>query len=280
MDSMNMISEICTMSVQQLKNYISGKGMKYSDCVEKGDLIRRAHSAAATNNNDDDGRAKIEKKVDPLMKASTQQLKAMIVSAGLCPHGLTEKGDMVKVARDAKTRIDNRYKYQIGQGDAEALKEGQSVSSRYGYGGPGISTEILKRVGGRDAWMKIFSTFYRRLFADPRMNVLFGWRNVELETTEHGRRLGSFILDFNGVSDEYSRTPHDGFPHAHQKAKRCPMRPEKHQKHARFTYQQRDAWLGHMSLACDEADAPDSVKSAIMRFVLEGIHLYGPFIQE
>ena len=220
--------------------------------------------------------------VDPLSQLDTKSLKQFITDAGLdhCMEHMTEKADLVKLARAAKGRLDERYAYVRGTGDEEAVAEGGKVRHKYNRGVGNLSSELVESFGGRDAYMRIFDSFYQRMFADPRMNVLFGWRKRELPTAEHGRRLGSFILQFNGISDEYSKTPHDGFPTAHQHAKRCPMRPKEHQEHARFTKQQRDAWLGHMSFAMKENKVPEGLCAALLNFLCAGMPRYGPFVEE
>ena len=102
----------------------------------------------------------------------------------------------------------------------------------------------------------------------------------ELQTAEHGRRLGTFIMALNGLSDEYQRGPHDGFQRAHQHSKRCPMRANKHKEAVAFTVQQRSSWLGNLALACETKQAPQELKEELLSWARNHIGFYGPWVQE
>jgi len=264
--------ELCTLSVVQLKQFIASRGLTHDDCVEKADLIRRAHEA----------RAKTSRPVDPAVDRfwamELDALKDLVVSAGLQWADCRDKEGLVQRALKAKDRLDTRYQYKRGDGNAEALAIGTHVynSARGGH----VDNNLLRKIGGKEAFKHLFDRHYQNMFADPRMAVLFGWRAKELPTKEHGRRLATFILHFNGLDDEYGRTPHDGFQSAHQHAKRCPMRPKEHRNAVAFTIQQRNAWLGHLSLACDAKDVPFDCKNNLLGWLRGKMGFYGPFIEE
>ena len=186
---------------------------------------------------------------------------------------------LVQRAAHAKDRLTGRYNYKVGDGNTEALLVGTQIYNTGSHGG-NIDAAFLRKIGGKESMKLIFDNFYQNMFADPRMIVLFGWRNTELPTAEHGRRLATFILQLAGLDGEYGRTDHDGFHHAHQQAKRCPMRPKEHKDAVAFTKQQRNAWLGHLSLACDARGVSGECKRTLLSYLLARIHMYGPFIDE
>ena len=78
----------------------------------------------------------------------------------------------------------------------------------------------------------------------------------------------------------YSASEHDGFSQAHQNAKTCPRRPKAHRDAAAFTVQQRDAWLGHLSQACDARAVNLNTKTELLAWAVGNMSTYGPFIQE
>ena len=223
-------ADICTMGIASLKALIKRSGLSTEDCVERSDLIRRAHQAAA----------RLEQ-----------------------PQWTENK------AGDEKTRA-------LGQEIYDDAVEGKLDVPDFEHRAPAL----VEEAGGRDGFVKIFVEFYNRLFADDRMNVLFAVPKAELPPEEHGRRLATFILHMLEISDEYQRTPHEGFARAHQRSKRCPMRPKEHREAARFTVQQRAAWLGHLSLACDAVETPKELKDGLICTLAHRINMYGPFIEE
>ncbi|KAH8060171.1 hypothetical protein JL722_5132 [Aureococcus anophagefferens] len=143
-----------------------------------------------------------------------------------------------------------------------------------------ITADMLWPIGGQRGFVNIFEEHYKRLFGDPRMNVLFGHRNPELPPAEHGRRLGLYVLEQNGLSGDYSAGAHDTFSVAHQNAKSCPRRPKRHRDAMAFTVQQRDAWLGHLAQACDARCVNLATKTEILAWAVGNMATYGPFIQD
>ena len=221
--------DLCSLSSAELKGFISSHGMHHDDCIEKSDLIRRAHEAAASSNRAPGraGRSAEGSDLVSLRAKTTSQLQEIILSAGLKYNDCKDMKDMLVLrAAHAKDRLTGRYNYKVGDGNAEALLLGTQIYNTGSHGG-NIDAAFLRKIGGKESMKLIFDNFYQNMFADPRMIVLFGWRNTELPTAQHRRRLATFILQNAGLVDEYGRTDHDGFHHAHQQAKRCPMRPQR-----------------------------------------------------
>ena len=242
---------ICALSPEQLKEYIAKHGGTHSDCQDRPALIRRAHQ----------------------LSQPIRSYPESAVLAGDQTHPAEARGPGCPVA------------LKLG----ESIYRGNLDGSGRGYLG-NITTSVLERCGGRDGLVKVFEEFYNRMFSDPRMAPLFGWRravgadsydgSAELPTAEHGRRLATFILQANGLSSEYENTPHDGHKIAHQHSKRCPMRPQQHKDAVAFTVQQRAAWLGNLALACDTQGIPHDCKAELLQWALDQIGRYGPFVQE
>ena len=55
---------------------------------------------------------------------------------------------------------------------------------------------------------------------------------------------------------------------------------QEHRDAAAFTKQQRNAWLGHLSLACDARRVPAECKAALLRWAVGKLGFYGRFIDE
>mmetsp|Transcript_31425 Transcript_31425/g.50326 ORF Transcript_31425/g.50326 Transcript_31425/m.50326 type:complete len:205 (-) Transcript_31425:353-967(-) len=144
------------------------------------------------------------------------------------------------------------------------------------------TSQMIDTLGGRDAFLAIFTRFYERLFADPLMRTLFNETPEQRKPEEHGLLLGSFILGFVLGDGSYGRVLNTGvghgLGHAHQRAKGCPMREKKHIGKG-FTVNQSRAWLGHFTTACREKGTEELGKS--LPFWL-GTQLwrYGPFVED
>jgi hypothetical protein len=56
---------------------------------------------------------------------------------------------------------------------------------------------VEEELGGLEGVFTVFACHYRRIFEDPRMNVLFDTRfeDTNVSALEHGKRIGSAMLD-------------------------------------------------------------------------------------
>lgn len=306
------IGEICSWSLGDLRKYIAGAGGNWEDAADnKAELIRRAHEAASKSTTASGNSA--QRPISPrslyrgICTMSSSELKKFITDNGSSHRDCEEKSALIRRAHQStepiraypanpttqtphkpaglfppvQTPHDSGSQSQapgcpVALALGQRIYAGETTKGRSGR----ISKHLLSELGGRDTFVAIFEEFYNRMFADPRMAPLFGWRTKELPTAEHGRRLGTFILSFNGLSSEYQQTAHDGFRRAHQHAKRCPMRPVEHQERAIFTVQQRASWLGNLSLACDAKQVPERIKEEILAWCLSKINIYGPWMEE
>jgi hypothetical protein len=63
-------------------------------------------------------------------------------------------------------------------------------------GSKSINTNKMEEWGGKENFMEIYKGFYRDMFADPFMNVLFDMTHSDTNVPpeEHGKRLGLFFL--------------------------------------------------------------------------------------
>lgn len=209
---------------------------------------------------------------------SVRELKAALKARGYSTAGCTEKAELVARFRKADAELRKRLE---PDGVAVALGHHLMNTALTGRAYPArITADMLWPLGGQRGFVNIFEEHYKRLFGDPRMNVLFGHRNPELPPAEHGRRLGLYVLEQNGLSGDYSAGAHDTFSVAHQNAKSCPRRPKRHRDAMAFTVQQRDAWLGHLAQACDARCVNLATKTEILAWAVGNMSTYGPFIQE
>ena len=123
-----------------------------------------------------------------LQALSEEQLQSKILAAGLKYEDCIQRDALLQRAIQAQIRLTAREHYQRGDGNAEALAIGTQIyESRGSARSAFLDERFLRQVGGKEALLALFDVFYANLFADPRMNVLFGWRERELSTTEHGR---------------------------------------------------------------------------------------------
>jgi hypothetical protein len=65
----------------------------------------------------------------------------------------------------------------------------------------------MEDYGGKDNFLEIYKGFYRDLFADPFMSVLFdlSHKDTNVAPEEHGMRLGLFFLLHFGGDNDYTR---------------------------------------------------------------------------
>lgn len=56
---------------------------------------------------------------------------------------------------------------------------------------------VEAELGGVEAMFTVFGLHYCRMFADPRMNVLFDTRHADTNVSalEHGKRVASALMD-------------------------------------------------------------------------------------
>ena len=92
-----------------------------------------------------------------------------------------------------------------------------------------ISASEYHRWGGRDNIIGCYQDFYFLFLTDPFMNVLFDFSKAEpADHMTHGKRLGSFFLQFFGGDDGYSEFrpghPVGNLTASHNRAKSCPLR--------------------------------------------------------
>uniref|UniRef100_A0A7S3PQL9 Globin n=1 Tax=Aplanochytrium stocchinoi TaxID=215587 RepID=A0A7S3PQL9_9STRA len=140
--------------------------------------------------------------------------------------------------------------------------------------------DITELMGGREGFLRIFTRFYERLHDDPLMRVLFNESKEERTPQHHGEILGSFILASSiGDKTYFSLKGSHGIRLAHQRAKSCPLRDEKHQGRG-FTDNQSLSWLAHLSEACDDLGVPEEFRDRLTLFLGAAISRYGPFISD
>ena len=109
-------ADICTLPIAALKDLIVARGLRHDDCIERRDLIRRAHEAARR-----------DPALDGLRRMSADELRRTILSAGLKSDDCRDTEALVQRAAQAKVRLAARYNYQRGDGNEEALRVGTAV---------------------------------------------------------------------------------------------------------------------------------------------------------
>lgn len=154
-------------------------------------------------------------------------------------------------------------------------------------GGPHPSRSDFEReFGGLEGFFILFGCHYCRMFEDPRMNVLFDSRHADTNVSakEHGKRVSSALLDrWFGTNYFMSLGRGNSFmavTPSHQRAKGCPMRPQHHRAARLFTVTQRNAWLGHVCCAAEEAGASPEFQQKLGGWLAANISIYAPFLQE
>eukprot|EP00943_MAST-04B_sp_MAST-4B-sp1_P008648 g8648.t1 len=140
--------------------------------------------------------------------------------------------------------------------------------------------------------------FYRKLFEDPVLNVLFVNKDIEI----HHKRMAWFILEKCKISNEYSlqrgvacgkckssgQTKYTPLMEAHKRAKSCPLRDHRKRKikHSagvyggHFTVTQKNNWLNHFESACDELKLNKKFKTIFLSWLKFSMPKYGPFVPD
>jgi len=146
----------------------------------------------------------------------------------------------------------------------------------------------------REAFIGCFEEFYKRLFNDAQMEVLFAVGEPgfgrDLGYREHGRRLGLFCLWRMCGDKEYvkyrscatAKCPHQmALYHklgpSHQGAKNTGG--IKIGTRSAFTILQSRRWLGHQWCAFRE-NAPEELCKAVVSWLASIVDLYGPFCDD
>ncbi len=108
--------------------------------------------------------------------------------------------------------------------------------------------KIYELAGGEPAFRRLVDAFYARVERDPLLRPMFP---ADMEPGKEHQRL--FLIQYFGGPATYSELR--GHP-------RLRMR------HAPFPIGQaaRDAWLGHMLAAIDEAEIPEPARSAMRNY--------------
>lgn len=183
-----------------------------------------------------------------------------------------------------------------------ALKRGRWANSKREPAiarlNPGFPTlkELDEELGGPDGLFTLFACHYCRMFADPRMSVLFDTRDKDSAASamDHGKRIGSMLLDsvfgtnyFASLGRGYSSI--GALLSSHAKAKKCPMRPLSQQKslpkgsykaNRRFTTNQRDTWVGHVMCGAEECGTSEEFQMKLGLWLAMTCNNYGPFVDE
>lgn len=149
------------------------------------------------------------------------------------------------------------------------------------------SKEMVEReLGGLEGIFTLFGCHYCRMFADPRMNVLFDSRHPDTNVSalDHGKRVASALMDrWYGTNYFESLGRGSSFSAVtptHRRAKSCPMRPDHHRRAGRFTTTQRDAWIGHVCCAAEEVGASNEFQRQLGGYLAASVDIYAPFMEE
>lgn len=165
--------------------------------------------------------------------------------------------------------------------------------------GPGFPAmeELDKELGGVDGLFTLFGLHYVRMFANPRMRVLFDTRGkgeAEHSALDHGKRIAATLLDEVFGTRYYAslgRGPSGAWTvmGTHKKAKKCPMRPvsqqvslpENHPRgDRRFTVNQRDTWVGGIMCAANDCGASEAFEQKLGLWLAMSVSAYAPFVDE
>ena len=172
-----------------------------------------------------------------------------------------------------------------------ALKTaGYNVNAESGFTTHDYPTvDMLQReLDGPEGLFTLSGCHYIRMFADPRMNVLFDTRfgDSAVSALEHGKRVASALLDrwygtsYFGTLQRDASTAFFQVTPTHRRAKGCPLRPVEHQKHKKFTMTQRDAWIGHVICAAEEVGTSKQFQDALGKWLAKNIDVYAPFVDD
>lgn len=164
----------------------------------------------------------------------------------------------------------------------------------YTYEKPSLE-EIEAELGGVEGFFTLFGIHYCNMFANPRMSILFDVRNADTNVSayEHGKRVAAVMLNRWHGTNHWKQLNRGQFfnalEKAHQRAKRCPMRPKEEQvkrpeghprAQAWFTVKQRDSWLGHVVAAAEECGASKTFQKKLGSALSRAMPFYAPFADE
>mmetsp|Transcript_8595 Transcript_8595/g.15236 ORF Transcript_8595/g.15236 Transcript_8595/m.15236 type:complete len:424 (-) Transcript_8595:499-1770(-) len=157
-----------------------------------------------------------------------------------------------------------------------------------------VPSHRLAHPGDRDTFINCFEAFYKRLFSDVQMKVMFAagedGYGMDLGYKEHGRRLGLFCLWRICGDKEYMKSRSSA-------TAKCPYQMNLYHKLApghgnakrnggikvgdrfAFTVTQSRRWLGHQWCAWRENASEDLCK-AVVSWLASIIDLYGPFADD
>ena len=222
------------------------------------------------------------------------------------PDALTgeRRKQMMALSEKARKTMPPAFKNEAQEGPVES-EEGDraveigaaAVARSYRVGGGGLlglfsssgyppRRQLEEELGGLEGFFTLFGCHYCRMFADPRMRVLFDSRHADTNVSalEHGKRVGASLLDrwygtrlfrqLGRGSAFFAVTP------THQRAKSCPMRPRGHRRAQRFTTTQRNAWIGHVCCAAEEVGASEDFRTRLGDWLAANIAVYAPWLDE
>ena len=149
--------------------------------------------------------------------------------------------------------------------------------------GPTAHCDTQAVGGTEEGVLAVTTTFYRNVFADPILGVMF-----KVHEASHAQKLALFLLYFMEVSDTYFRQPGvAGFGTLHQAhhqskglAARAEAPPGAGCPGGHFTKSQRDAWRGHFVAAFEEHGVRGGLLQDLADFVDRAMPRYGPFAND
>jgi hemoglobin len=107
---------------------------------------------------------------------------------------------------------------------------------------------IFEQAGGAEAFRRLVDAFYARVEQDPRLRPMFP---ADLAPGKEYQYL--FLMQYFGGPRDYGDLR--GHPRLRMRHAPFPIGPE-----------ERDAWLGHMLAALDEAGIPEPARSAMRSY--------------
>ena len=145
--------------------------------------------------------------------------------------------------------------------------------------GTQISASDYHLWGGRDNIIGCYQDFYFLFMTDPFMNTLFDFSRQPVDHMTHGKRLGSFFLQFFGGDDGYSEIrsghPLSNLTTSHNRAKSCPLRGKYQGR--QFTLNQMHTWVGYQHMAAEGRGFKGAEYKKMMDWILNGLRIYAPF---
>merc|ERR1712226_1559140 len=139
----------------------------------------------------------------------------------------------------------------------------------YGDFHPAPTKSQIKQLGGSQKYCEIIGEFYSRFLNDPITKVLLDRSHADSDVSaeEHGKRLGLMFLQRFGISNEYTRLRGNLFSNlntAHNRAKRCPMRPSG-ERNGQFTLTQVYLWLGYQQQALEHYGVEENIVKVLIK---------------